>query len=187
MRIKFSAVTITNFIIHVLTIIQRTTKRAFTLLATIGICAIISCQNFTDYRTPYKNFVTISFKSRSKENSRFVITGRMMPGMSDEEVLYNYNHDNLPTESRIFLDPKENETQLTIHYATNAASTTLDAEKTLTIHYQKEAFLVSHQCGSAYKYTLNKVTSSAPGNEYKIINQELSIFNESSIDLEIYL
>ncbi len=57
---------------------------------------------------------------------------------------------------------------------------------TLTIHYQKEAVLPSHQCGCAYKYTLKKITSTFNG-KYKIINKELSTLNDSAIDVQIYL
>ena len=77
----------------------------------------------------------------------------------------------------ISLDPNQDSKIITINDGT--------APKTLKIHYQKETVLISHQCGSTYKYTLKKITSTFSG-KYRIINKELSILNDSEIDVQIY-
>jgi hypothetical protein len=83
---------------------------------------------------------------------------------------------------KIPLEPNQDSKITTINDSTITDGT---APETLEIHYQKEAVLISHQCGSTYKYTLKKITSTFSG-KYRIINKELSILNDSEIDVQIY-
>ncbi len=136
------------------------------------------CRDFRDHRTPYKSYVKIKFKFVSQEKLLITVARVPVPEIGDGSTLYQPDGDK-PVEFEAPFDPHTDSMKLYIHHAS-------DPTKTLTIHYRKEVALVSHQCGCAHKYVLNSVASNF-GAKYRIINKELSIHNESAIDLEIYL
>lgn len=154
-------------------------------LAVVWIFSITGCRDFRDHRTSYKSYVKVQFKFLNKEDLPITITSVPSPEIGDGSTLHQPSTSEAidgmskPIEVTASLDPHVGYIQLYIHHVS-------DPIKELTIYYHKEATLVSHQCGSAYKYVLNRIASNF-GAKHKIINKELSTFNESAIDLEIYL
>jgi len=158
--------------------IQRTIKKIFPLLATVWGLTITGCRDFEDSRTPYKPSVGIRFRRTQKDPSTTIFirdpaTDKDIAALTDSST---ENSKELPLSSNV------NTTQIRIVYH----STTAVSAETLELHYHKKAVLISHRCGCAHKYILDRVTFTGTG-KYKIINKELSTFNESAIDLEIYL
>lgn len=133
----------------------------------VWVCSVVSCHDFKDCRTPYKNrvsIVLISKKTPSKPPLRL---------------------------SEIILPPDEDQTRLYINIQDihngkvyNALPSTDSSHKEIiAVYYQKEAVLISPQCGCAYKYRIEKVTSKK--GEVKIINKTLSQRNDSNFDIQI--
>ena len=142
------------------------------------------CQNFEDYRTPYKSSISIAFKPINKNDKLpdIEIIKRAVDRTDFEEELSLERHpENTIAFATLSLNPKSSRMELVITHADDSSLT-----KTLTIYYQTKAILISHQCGCAYKYEVNKVEP-IKGVECKIRNKELSTLNEYNIDLEIRL
>lgn len=156
-------------------------KRNFlALLAIMWSCSIAGCRDFKDHRTPYKSFVQIVFKPINKDD-KLTITAIATPTTREKLVVDSLENPkmgycNLP------LDPNAYFVQLDIHTTPTAPT------ETLKIYYQREAVLISHQCGGAYKYTIKKIEST-PGIKLKVINKNkaLSTFNDSHTDVQVYL
>lgn len=138
-----------------------------TLLSIVWGFSITGCRDFKDCRTPYKSFVTVKFFPINKDGT----------AITDAEMLELLRKSSLGTFYECPLKPDADFVVITIIPGT--------IPKTLKIHYKKEAVLTSHQCGGTYKYTLKKIASSFSG-KYRIINKELSILNDSDIDVQIY-
>lgn len=124
------------------------------------------CRDFKDCRTPYKSFVAVKFFPINQDGT---VKDAAMQALLQQSSAGRFYEP--------YLDPDADSVIIRITSGT--------ASKTLKIHYQKEAVLTSHQCGGTYKYTLKKITSNFSG-KYKIINKELSILNDSNIDVQIY-
>ena len=141
-------------------------------------CSIVGCRDFKDHRTPYKSFVQIVFKPINKDDKLTItaitnITTRekLVVDSSEKKITHGFS-----------LDPNADFVQLDIH------TTPTSRTETLKIYYQREAVLISHQCGGAYKYIIKKIEST-PGIKLKIINKNkaLSTFNDSHTDVQVYL
>lgn len=130
--------------------------------------SIAGCRDFKDCRTPYKSFVVVTFIPINKDDTA-------TPNAAILEVLQQF-----PANKACEL-PLEPDAYFTTRHINSP-----NFSDTLTIYYQKEAVLISHQGGCAYKYRLKKITSTL-GGKYKIINKELSTLNDSDIDVQIYL
>jgi hypothetical protein len=133
----------------------------------LGIFSVTGCRDFKDFRTPYKSFVAVKLVPINQNGAATTDTAML-------ELLQQCTGNKfLPLQ----LDPNVDHV---IHTLTSGVF-----PKTLTVHYQREVVLVSHQFGGTYKYTLKEITSNFDG-KYKIINKELSTLNASEIDLQIY-
>ena len=154
-------------------------KTSLPLLTAMWAFSIVGCRDFRDYRTPYKSFVTIAFHRKQKDSQPIVIRNKVT-----DEIL-NPPLKKLPpaTDKPIYNIPLDSSVD---HMELEINDPSANSPKTLTIHYRKKAVLISHQCGCAYKYTLDKVAYTLD-DKCKITNKELSTFNESYIDLQIYL
>jgi len=147
------------------------------LLAIGWLLFITGCRDFQDHRTPYKSFVVVALEFIKKSDKLDKITIQTTPNGKPKELKF---HDS--GHKYFFGIPLEHNTDsvsLQVYLAPNTPF------KELTINYQKEAVLISHQCGATYKYTLKEITLTK-GGQYKIINKELSTLNDSQIDLQIY-
>jgi len=154
---------------------QRIRLNRGTLWAIVGSLTAMGCRDFQDYRTPYKASVQIEFRPIGKDGKLPELT---VTDVKNKQVIMLKSSEtqhihNLP------LDPNADFVQLTIRDMVTTST------ERITIYYQKEAVLISHQCGCAYRYRLKKVSTTFPA-EYKIINNELSKLN-SSMDVQIYL
>jgi hypothetical protein len=163
-----------------LTITQQIQRRSGTLLAIVLFCSITlaGCRDFQDCRTPYKSFVKVAFQPINKGTDTPTIASIIDTATGTR------------IDSATATDIKPHTFELPLNCHTNTVQFAIDSSSsaspdTLTIHYQREAVLISHQCGCTYKYVLKKVTSTFAG-KYKIINKELSTFNDSDIDVQIY-
>ena len=148
-------------------------QSSFTLLAIVCVFFISGCRDFEDSRTPYESFVIVEFHPVNKKDD-IDITAIINVATGEELTLLANKYAKLP------LDPHTDVAQFDIF----RSSSTVAAE--LTIHYRREGVLISHQCGGAQKYVLEKITSTFVG-KYKILNKELSTLNNSVIDVQIYL
>ena len=146
----------------------------FTLLAAVCVFSTSGCRDFEDSRTPYKSFVTVAFHATSGKDD-LDITAITTIAATGEVLTLSVNKDvQLP------LNPHTDVEQ----FAISRSSVTATAE--LTIHYQREGVLVSHRCGGAQKYVLKKVVPTFSW-KYAILNKELNMLNDSSVDVQIYL
>jgi hypothetical protein len=136
-------------------------------LAIVWGLSMAGCRDFRDCRTPYKSFVAVKCFPINKD-------GAAIKDAAMQELLQQSSAGGF---FELHLEPGAD---FVIRSITSGTT-----PKTLKIHYQKEAVLTSHQCGGTYKYTLKKITSNFSG-KYKIINKELSILNDSDIDVQIY-
>jgi hypothetical protein len=159
-----------------LTTIQRIKQNTSTLLAIVLFFSIAGCRDFKDHRTPYKSFVQIVFKPINKDDKLTITTitnnitpERLVVNPPEEKIIYN-----------IPLDPNTDFLQLDIN------TTSTSRTEILRIYYKREAVLISHQCGCAYKYIIKEIKYT-PGIQLKIINKALSTFNDSHTDVQIYL
>ena len=143
---------------------------------------VTGCRDFEDYRTPCKSFVTIALKPIGKNDSlpNLTVVRRPTDRVEEEKILEKYLINNVAYVSSP-LNPQVGSITLDIHNSSAGGS-----QRTLTIHYQKEVVLVSHQCGCTYKYKLNKVTTTQ-GIKYKILHKELSTANDSTADIQVFL
>jgi len=137
------------------------------------LCTVVGCRDFKDYRTPYKSFVRVEFKTANKNDELPTIT-----------ITNTTTGQECPREKDTYKLPLNSNASATQFQVILGSATT--APEKLTIDYQRETVLISHQCGCAYKYILEKVTPTF-AREYKILNKELSTFNDSDIDVQIYL
>ena len=146
------------------------------------VCTITGCRNFEDFRTPCKAFVTIAFQPSKKDSKLpdITIVKKAANNIEDEERLEKVLRNNVAYVIAP-LNPQIGFITLEIHDPSISAARTI-----LTMHYQKEAVLISHQCGCAYKYKLNKVEITGHM-KCKIISKELSTVNDSPVDIQIYL
>ena len=96
----------------------------------------------------------------------------------DEEKILGPFPPNKPTSLVLPFDANTSSIQLKIY------DSSTEPPKELTIYYKKKPVLISHQCGCTYKYTLENVVSSSSV-KCKMINKELSVFNDSSIDVQV--
>jgi hypothetical protein len=133
----------------------------------LGVFSVTGCRDFNDFRTPYKSVVAIKFVPIDKNGT----------ATTDTEMLKLLQQC---TENKFFKLPLDPDADHVIMPLTSGAF-----PETLTVHYQREVVLISHQFGGIYKYTLQEITSNFDG-KYKIINKELSTLNASEIDLQIY-
>ena len=156
-----------------LTIFQHIKQNTFALLAVVWGFSITSCRDFEDCRTPYKSFVMVTFIPINKDDK---LTINAINAATIK--IWQFPENKIAYE--VPLNPDTGSVWLSI---TGSSATPLT---TLTIHYQKEPVLISHQRGCAYKYMLKKITSTLDG-KHEIINRELSILNDSYIDVQIYL
>lgn len=145
----------------------------FTLLAVVCVFSTSGCRDFEDSRTPYKPFVTVAFHATSGKDDlditaiTNIATGEVLTLSANKDV-------QLP------LNPHTD----VVQFAISRSSVTATAG--LIIHYQRGGVLVSHRCGGAQKYVLKKVVPTFIW-EYAILNKELSMLNDSSVDVQIYL
>jgi len=157
-------------------VLQRIKKNILATLVIVWFFSISGCRDFKDYRTPYKSFVKVAFQPINKGDKLTITT---ITNTATRKNLITHPFGNkLGCISS--LDPNADSVQLDID--TSPAS----APKKLIIYYQREAVLISHQCGCAYKYIIKEVKSTS-GIKHKILNKELSTLNDSDIDVQIYL
>lgn len=157
-------------------IIQHIYKNTGALLVTAWLLSLTGCRDFQDCRTPYKDSVTVAFRPiDQEEEDKLAISF-----ITDTATNTIYEVNQKPYNLLLPLNLHANTTQFIIY---SSSPTSPDI---LTITYKKEAVLISHQCGCAYKYVLQKVTSTGAG-RCQIINKVLSTLNESNIDVQIYL
>jgi hypothetical protein len=144
----------------------------FTLLAAVCAFSISGCRDFGDSRTPYKSFVTVAFHAINEKNNPDIVS--ITNAATDESITLSANK-----VAQLPLNPDTDVVRFKIYRSAS------DVVVELTIHYQREGVLVSHQRGGAKKYVLKKVASTLVG-KYKILNKELSTLNDSVIDVQIY-
>ena len=155
---------------------RRIQQNVRALLTVAWVFSITACRDFKDYRTPYKSFVKVMFEPINK-NNRLPIA----------EITNAKTHEKPPMQhvsnklvSELSLDPNSNSVQWYIHDSPPTSP------KELTIYYQRKAVLISHRCGCAYEYMIKEIRVSS-NMKLKIINESLSEFNESDIDVQISL
>jgi Family of unknown function (DUF6452) len=162
---------------YILTVIQRITKNISPLLAVVWACSIVGCRDFEDSRTPHKSFVRVMLKPINEGGELTV--KKVAPG-PDNSVLLQLQDFANDFSFQLPLDLNADSVQCDIH----TSSPTSPAK--LTIHYHRQPVLISHQCGCAYQYVVKDVTVTS-GAKLKIINERLSTFNDSDIDIQISL
>jgi Family of unknown function (DUF6452) len=157
-------------------LLQHIYKNTGALLAIAWFLSLTSCRDFQDCRTPYKDSVAVAFRPINKEDALTI------DSIYDKTTSISYKVDNKKPYDLLLLplNIHANTTQFIIY------SSSPTSPDTLTVTYKKEAVLISHQCGCAYKYVLKEVTSTGAG-RCQIINKVLSTLNESNIDVQIYL
>jgi hypothetical protein len=154
-------------------IVKRIQQSYFTLFAVVCVFFISGCQDFEDSRTPYQSFVQVEFHPLNKKDG-IDITKIINIKTNEELTLFANKFARFP------LDPNADVVQFYIF------RTSSDVNTELEIHYRREGVLISHQCGGAQKYVLEKIPPTFVG-KYQILNKELSTLNESVIDVQIYL
>ncbi|MCU0317905.1 MAG: hypothetical protein MUC61_01000 [Amoebophilaceae bacterium] len=146
----------------------------FTLLAVAFVFSTSGCRDFGDSRTPYKSFVTVAFCDISGKDHPDIVL--ITDAVTDKSLTLCENK-----VAQLPLNPDTDVAQFKVYRFSSS-----DVAAELTIHYQREGVLISHQRGGTQKYVLKRVA----GNfirEYKILNKELSTLNDSRIDVQIYL
>ncbi len=143
------------------------------LLAVVLLFTVTRCKDFEDCRTPYKSTITVKFTTPVSEKAKLAIdairgleSNQEFKGSKNEEATYV-----LP------LDPHADSVVFVIGH--------FPFTDTLTIHYERVVSLLSPQCGAQQEYVLKKVESTFTP-QPKIFNHNLSIFNGSGPDVEVY-
>jgi hypothetical protein len=152
-------------------------KSTGALLAIAWLLSLTGCRDFQDCRTPYKDYVVVAFRPIDKEGEDKLA----ISSITDTATGQIYSVGKKPYE--LLLPPLNIHANTTQFIICSSSPTSPD---TLTITYKKEAVLISHQCGCAYKYVLKEVTFTGAG-RCQIINKVLSTLNKSNIDVQIYL
>lgn len=157
-------------------------KSITTLLLLTGllVCTANGCRDPRDNRTPLTTRVTIELSAKEKRTAKFLNLRSFTPGQAGDNpkvAVGGRTHT-------VTLDPNVRELVFTVEYlkGNNADIYTT----TLTIKYTCRAVLISPQCGCAYQYTIDSVDFEDDAQEVKILNPQLSSYNESP-DVQIYL
>jgi Family of unknown function (DUF6452) len=147
------------------------------LLAIIWACSIVGCRDFEDARTPHESFVRVMLRPINESGK---LTVKEVAKGPDNSVLLQLHYFANDLFFQLPLDLNADSVQCDIHTSSPTSPTKL------TIHYRRQPVLISHQCGCAYQYIIKDVTVTS-GAKLRIINEKLSTFNDSAIDIQISL